>query len=88
MSLTVIDKSQITDTKSSLNEDIYSDGRTVSSSRKSSSLTVRPEYRKPEENPPMKKTEQEEDNNFKSAFSPRLQTDSASATSLWSQILG
>jgi hypothetical protein len=49
-----------------------------------SSLKVRPEDRKPKENPPTKKTEQEEDNNFKSAFSLRFQIGSVSATSAWS----
>jgi len=54
------------------------------------SLEAQPSERKPEENPPAKKTEKEEkkglclnlgkktepeeDNNFKSAFSPRFQT--------------
>jgi hypothetical protein len=58
-------------------------------SRKSPSLKAQPSDRKPEENPPAKKTEKEEkkrlclnlgkktepeeDNNFKSAFSPRFQ---------------
>jgi len=58
-------------------------------SRKTPSLKARPNDRKPEENPPAKKTEkeekkrlglnvgkkteQEEDNNFKPAFSPRFQ---------------
>jgi hypothetical protein len=61
----------------------------ASSGRKSLSLKAQPSDRKPEENPPAKKTEKEqkkrfglnvgkktereEDNNFKSAFSPRFQ---------------
>ncbi len=71
--------------------------RGASSSRKSPSLKARPDDRKPEENPPPKKTEKEEkkrfwwkvgkktepeeDNNFKSAFLPRFQLGPVSPAS-------
>jgi hypothetical protein len=74
---------------SSYSADTCSERRAASLSRKSPSLKAQPSDRKPEENPPAKKTEKEEkkrlclnlgkktepeeDNNFKSAFSPRFQ---------------
>ena len=74
---------------SSYSANTCSERRAASSSRKSPSLKAQPSDRKPEENPPPKKmekeekkrfglnvgkkTEPEEDNNFKPAFSPRFQ---------------
>jgi len=75
---------------SSYSANTCSEGHAASSSRKTPSLKARPNDRKPEQNPPPKKTEKEEkktfwwnlgkktepeeDNNFKPAFSPRFQT--------------